>query len=636
MKRNHLFKTIAAVSLLTVFACTKDNGTSDDSDQPSGPTTYTLSVSADKGEIAAKALNPAVVEGKNTIIATWTKDDAVTIYKGKTRVGTLTALGSGASTTLNGTVDKTVAAGDVLTLEYLSPAYTAQDGTLTGNPGSIDQVCDYSTATLTVSGIKDGHVTLRESGAAFESQQAIVRFTLLEGDAPGTAIDDVSSLVVNAGGKEITVTPARATNVLYVALPAFDDGTLSLEATANGWATRSYTYTGAGFSFAKGAYYEVDVNMVVRYYYNVTAEKTYATQQALLDETGYDLSSAQALLPSLFPDRTTPVSAISYIYHSLDPQGNPVELSALLYIPDPALEGTKALTGISLTNHGTIASYAECPTMKTQFEGALAWKNYAIVMPDYYGFGASGDRPQAYLDAETTARGNIDAYLAVTQMLKDRNVQIPDKLYSFGYSQGGFNSMANLKYVSDHPELGIHFEKVLCGGSPFDVELTWNAYTEGNFRNAIGFVPLTVVSINEAQRLSIDYGTLFKGSLLDNWQDWILSKKYTLSKINELLGTDKLSDILHEDLMAGRGDSYNAILNVCRRYSLTSGWTPPSGTKVILFHSAQDDTVPYANLAAMKSFLDSVAPGCYSALEGNYGGHVNAVIYYVLFTINEW
>ena len=53
----------------------------------------------------------------------------------------------------------------------------------------------------------------------------------------------------------------------------------------------------------------------------------------------------------------------------------------------------------------TIASNAECPTMKAQVEGALAWKNYAIVMPDYYGFGVSADRPQAYLDAETTAQG---------------------------------------------------------------------------------------------------------------------------------------------------------------------------------------------------------------------------------------
>ena len=373
-------------------------------------------------------------------------------------------------------------------------------------------------------------------------------------------------------------------------------------------------------------------------YYDISAVKPYASQQKLLDETGLSssLSGYEWLLPMIFPDRDKPVSAISYTYLSADPQGEPVELSALLYILDAALDGTKALTGISLTNHGTIASNAECPTLKAQFEGALAWMSYAMVMPDYYGFGASADRPQAYLDPETTARGNIDAYLAALQLLKDRKVGIPSRLYSFGYSQGGFNSMANLKYVSGHPDLHISFEKVMCGGSPFDVELTWNAYTQGTFRNAIAFVPLSVVSVNEAQKLGIPYGSLFKGTLLDNWQDWILSKQYTLSQINDKLGTNNLADILNDDFMAGRGDAHDRVMEVCRSYSLTSGWAPPSGTKLFLYHSKQDDTVPYENLTAMKDFLDKVAPGCYTASGGNDGGHINAVVSFILNLIFEW
>ena len=373
-------------------------------------------------------------------------------------------------------------------------------------------------------------------------------------------------------------------------------------------------------------------------YYDVTTVKPYASQQQLLDETGLSslLSGYALLLPFVFPDRNKPVSAISYTYLSADPQGEPVELSAILYIPDAALDGTKALTGISLTNHGTIGSNAECPTMKAQFEGGLAWKNYAMVMPDYYGFGASVDRPQAFLDPETTARGNIDAYLAARQLLEDRKVTLPSRLYSFGYSQGGFNSMANLKYVSEHPELSIRFEKVMCGGSPFDVELTWNAYTGGTFRNAIAFVPLSVVSVNEAHQLGIPYGDLFQGALLSNWKNWILSKEFTLAEINEKLGTDNLADILNEDFLAGRGDAHDRVMAVCRGYSLTSGWTPPSGTKIFLYHSNQDDTVSYENLTAMKTFLDGVAPGCYTAYDGNNGGHINAVVSFVLNLVFEW
>lgn len=381
------------------------------------------------------------------------------------------------------------------------------------------------------------------------------------------------------------------------------------------------------------------------YVYEVTAEKPYANMQQLLDETGLIAAlgaTGQMVIDINFPDKNNPASAISYVYHSVDPQGKPVDLSAIIYIPDGALNGTTPLKGISLTNHGTIASNAQCPTEAAQFEGALAWKNYAIIMPDYYGFGESSDRPQGYLDAESTARNSIDAYIAAVELLKDRNVEIPDNLYSFGYSQGGFNSMANLKYVSSHPELGISFSKVFCGGSPFDVELTWNRYTDGTFHNYLAFVPMTLVSINETQKLGLDYAQLFKGALLENFRDWILSKKYTTNEISSFISPDpkhpaSISDILNDNLISGTGPAYEAIMSVAGRYSLTSGWAPPSGTGIFLFHSTQDDTVPYDNLPAMTAFLDSVAgPDSYTVIDGEFGGHMDAVLWFVLRTIGEW
>ncbi|MBO6082932.1 MAG: hypothetical protein J6P46_07940 [Bacteroidales bacterium] len=379
-------------------------------------------------------------------------------------------------------------------------------------------------------------------------------------------------------------------------------------------------------------------------WYNVATPVThYANLQALLDETGL-LSAlgefAQSLIDINFSNKNASVSAISYTYRSTDPQGLPVTLSALLYVPDAALEGTNALTGMCLTNHGTIASNAQCPTMKAQFEGAFAWKNFAVIMPDYYGFGASAARPQGYLDAENTAHNSIDAYLAAVQLLEDRAVTIPAKLYSFGYSQGGFNSMANLKYVSQHPELSVHFDKVMCGGSPFDVELTWKEYIDGNFNNSLAFVPMTLVSINETKQLNISYSNLFKGSLLTNYEDWILSKQYTTTEISNFISPDSshpavIADILHSDLINKRGDAYNAIISIARSYSLTSGWTPPSGTDLLLFHSTNDDTVPFSNLSAMTSFLDSKGVS-YNKFDGEYGNHMDAVVWYVLYILNYW
>ena len=820
-KAFHFFSALLLTGVVLLQGCGEDP---EENQDPARVRTYTMTVVADRGE---------------TLSATWKAGEKVAVYN-KTRgaglEGCLEAQGDGASTTLKGTLTGVVAANETLTLKFLDSDYSEQEGTL----AYIAAHCDYATADVTVMSTDDDVITTA-AAASFTSHQAIVAFRLKESDGSAIA-GGINHLSVDAGGTAISVTPGAATDVLYVAIPAFRDGTLRLSAEDANGTRRSYDGTGA--TFENGKFYEIDVRMdcivmndddlfaanassvprmvlgadirisgqrhvivsgataidlnghsisgcgedgtpgdrifyvdegktltltgpgtlkdghadeggaiynrgllILRdvsftgcsaglggavysggalemsgaivaidntgegnapdniylasgkvitvtgafsegslvgvrladgagiitagyaahngatdpatvfvaddaachlslnggeaemargRYYKITAEKTYATLQLLLNETGRNLSGVESYLSKVFPDVNSPASAISYTYRSADPQGFPVELSAILYIPVAALAGTRDLTGICLTSHGTIASNAECPTMIAQLEGALAWKDYAVVMPDYYGFGASADRPQAYLDAETTGRGNIDAYLAAVQLLNDREVGIPDRLYSFGYSQGGFNSMANLMYVSKHPELHVHFEKVLCGGSPFDVELTWDAYTRMTFHNAIAFVPMTVVSINESQQLGLRYDDLFKGSLLANWREWILSKNYSIDAINTKLDTDDLSLVMNDEFMTRSGNAYDAIMNVCRRYSLTSGWVPPSGTKIILYHSIQDDTVPYENLTAMKAYLDQVAPGCYTAYDGHFGGHLKAITRFIVITMSMW
>ena len=796
--------------------------------------THTMSVVAVKSEIGTKALS---LTG-GTISATWKTGDKVTVFN-KTRntdLGFLEAQGDGASTTLKGTLNGIVEANDALTLKFLDSKYSEQDGTL----AYIAAYCDCSTAEVTVKSATGGTVTATGT-ATFSQHQAIVEFTLEESD--GTAISSgVKSCTVVAGGTSIKVAPGAATNVLFVAVPAFDKGAINLSVVDPNGAPRSYAE--AGVSLENGKYYRFGVKMdcivkndsellaansskvpkivlgadiklsgpdhvvisgsttiemsghsIAGYkadnvpasriffvdqgksltlngpgtlkdghadeggaiynrgtlvlnditftgcsahrggaiynegtlcmqgaivandntgddnlpdnvflasgklitvqgaftegaligvklgdgagcfttgysahngsldpamvfvpddaachlslqdgeaglapgrYYNVTEERKYASLSVLLEATGRDLSEAEDLLPMLFPEPESSATAISYTYRSADPLGYPVELSAVLFLPDAALYEKKGLTGICLANHGTFSANAECPTMCAQFEEALAWRNFGIVMPDYYGLGVTADRPQIFMDSEAAARENIDAYLAAVQLMNDLKVKVPGKVYSFGYSQGGFNSMANLKYVANHPELNVSFDKVLCGGSPFNVVMTWDAYTSGLFRNAIAFVPMTVIGINETRKLGFGYDEFFKGSLLTNWQEWFLSKKYTTSDMDTLLGTNDVSEIMSDTFMSKTGDAYNAIIDNCRRFSLTSGWVPPAGTKILLFHSRQDDTVPFDNFTEMKAFLDEVAPGCYTAYEGDYGGHISAIPRFLVSTLSVW
>ena len=50
----------------------------------------------------------------------------------------------------------------------------------------------------------------------------------------------------------------------------------------------------------------------------------------------------------------------------------------------------------------------------------------------------------------------------------------------------------------------------------------------------------------------------------------------------------------------------------------------------------QDDTVPFDNFTEMKEFLDEVAPGCYTAYEGDNGPHIDAIVRFLVATISVW
>ena len=548
--------------------------------------------------------------------------------------GTITG-GNGTGSTGNGN------GGAILNKGIL----TIDGGTFTGNTASNNGGCIYNDGVLTISGgTFTGNTAGKNGGGIFDNYSNSNPTVLnLSGD---TVISDngTSNLYLDYEAV-VNVAGAFSSDASIGVTLAWGMGVFTSDYSADNSSIDPYNV----FS-ADGGTYTVTLSgeeaAVALYHYVST--KTYRDIYVLINETGL-LSAAnipewmiRLMIGAYFSSVQTPVSAITYTYRSTDPLGLPVDLSALIYVPDGAFSDTP-LTGMCLANHGAYGSKAQCPTEKGQFEGAFAWKNYAVVMPDYYGFGVSVDCPQGFLDADNTAHNSIDAYIAAVQLLEDREVSIPNKLYSFGYSQGGFNSMANLKYVTQHPELGIHFEKVFCGGSPFDLILTWDAYINGSFRNSLAFIPMMLVGINETHKLGISYDSIFKDDLLDNYNDWILEKKYTTTEISNLLSPDpshptEISDILTQNMINGTGSASNSIMSYCRSYSLTSGWTPPLDTKIYLYHSDDDDTVPYENLTEMETFLknNGLNDSDYKLYHGQDGGHLKAVVSFIQDIIGQW
>ena len=249
------------MSSLVVMAYTSCSSSDDVIDTPDPIVkTYTMTVDAQKGSNGTRALS---LDG-STLNSTWTKDDAVDVYKGENKIGTLTAQSTGANTSLKGTLSGDLNVNDNLTLKYLSADYNSQDGTLTGTAKSIDKVCDYSVATVKVTSIAGGNIST--TNANFANQQAVIKFTLKNADGSALpsnptafTMSDGTSTVTLTSIPDATYTTNGGTGVLYVAFPASGaSATISLEATVG---SDTYAFEKTGIIFTNSKYYGVTVKM---------------------------------------------------------------------------------------------------------------------------------------------------------------------------------------------------------------------------------------------------------------------------------------------------------------------------------------------------------------------------------------
>lgn len=218
------------------------------SETPETPekTMYTLIIKAEK-EASTKALE----DMGTTLKSTWTAGEEVTVYgPGDQILGTLTASTGGSSTTtLEGDLNEAPEVGADLTLKYRSDNYLTQKGTL----DYIAANCDYALATVRVETVTEKHITT--TPALFETQQAIVKFTLQDADENPVA---ASQLLLNNGGTTFTVNLDSASSTVYVALPAFSNQTVTLSATAG---TSYYDLSKGNVTFENGKFYTITARL---------------------------------------------------------------------------------------------------------------------------------------------------------------------------------------------------------------------------------------------------------------------------------------------------------------------------------------------------------------------------------------
>ena len=303
---------------------------------------------------------------------------------------------------------------------------------------------------------------------------------------------------------------------------------------------------------------------------------------------------------------------ISGLYPSVDVDKNPILLSGKVILP--AKEPIKRYI---LVSHYTIASNKEAPSNIFSLEGLLVKLGYALIIPDYIGYGATSDKVHPYLVMELTARNVLDMYDAVVPFLKKVGCSPEhDDIYLMGYSQGGATTMA-VQHAIEHHERPIKIRRVFAGGGPYDIKYTYDQFVETNWASYPCAVPIMMQGMVVGNKLNLDMQTMMASNIYENLDKWVNSKVYTTNQINALIGTKVTSDLLTPTGMNRTSKEVSELYKAMTENSiLTYSWTPKA--PVFMFHSMDDDVVPFENAMRAKSKWKN-ANIQYSF--GHYGNH---------------
>ena len=295
-----------------------------------------------------------------------------------------------------------------------------------------------------------------------------------------------------------------------------------------------------------------------------------------------------------------------FTYPTVDHAGKPCVMSGVLYLA-PKQKASKHIGKMALYSHYTIMRSVDAPSAGQLFDlqGIGLTSGMSVVTSDYEGFGASGDRIQAYCFAEANARASIDALLAAREWLVKQGYTLSDTIVNYGYSQGAQTAMAALKLSQTECRGRVHFIKTIAGAGPYDLRLTYRQFLEWQKIGQPAVLPMTLVTFNELYKLGINYKDAFFEPLASNVKNWIISKKFSTTEFTDLIGTDSIAKFIKPAYCDSTSAEMKSVLTYVDKMRFTDDWTPDANTNVKLYHSLKDDIVAPENSKNMYQWLKS-------------------------------
>ena len=313
-----------------------------------------------------------------------------------------------------------------------------------------------------------------------------------------------------------------------------------------------------------------------------------------LVETSLKAEFDQALIKNFvtlsgFPDFSDLVKHDIEIYnisYNTTVDGEEVVASGVISIPKDVPGPMPYMSA----HRGTIFSDSEAPSENPLVYGfeVIAASGYATVLPDMIGYGETKDRVQHYYDKETNGQVAIDLIKAGEEFLKEKQVLLSDQLFLFGYSQGGFITLATQQAIENDPELDWGIAAVAAGAGSYNIEFVMDDVLNRGVFTSPGFLSLIIYSYNAVNGFNKPMDYYFQEPYASQLPD-LLDGSKSQSEVNKAL-SDTLKYLFQPSFMEGMMNrTETEIINAFRNNSVHD-WLPEAQLR--LYHSSGDQYIP--------------------------------------------
>ncbi|KAF0219109.1 MAG: hypothetical protein FD174_2195 [Geobacteraceae bacterium] len=283
------------------------------------------------------------------------------------------------------------------------------------------------------------------------------------------------------------------------------------------------------------------------------------------------------------------------VYLTTDESGALINASGALVVP----QNLSAPAPLLSSQHGTTtlkSDVASTPPPAGQpydrLEAlAFGTAGYVTVLPDYIGYGDSGNRFHPYLHGKTLASAVVDLLRAAKSYCGANNIPLSGKLFLAGYSEGGYATMAATKEIQEKfaAEFAVTASAPMAG--PYDLSTSLLDILNSTTYPGPGFVSFAfwaydrVYALNMLNQAFMPVFAAKLDTLFDGTHDILLD-------INPALSTDVATLFQSQFLADFRGNGSVVLKSRIAENNLHN-WTPTVAMRLI--HCKGDDIVAFKN-----------------------------------------